>query len=251
MKCNEIRNLVLAYLDSELDAKTSQEIQLHLQSCAECAQLFEREEKFNERLCRVLRAGRPTSELWEQVESRLRPKRKAVALGSVTAFVAGLVIYLMVSRSGMPSLDLAQAVEQDHREFLAGKFGPEFTGALPDNVARRLDARLDPGAFAQLPSATGFQAKGSRLCFLRGVPAAWTVGRYANTVVSLIVIKESELDHFPQAKQRLLSGDRVVCARLGGDQFAARLVGDHVVCAVASVSKQTLKDLVNSVPGPG
>ena len=40
MKCNEVRNLVLGYLDSELDARTSQEIQLHLQSCPECAQIF-------------------------------------------------------------------------------------------------------------------------------------------------------------------------------------------------------------------
>ncbi len=64
MKCNEIRNLVLAYLDSELDARTSQEIQLHLQTCAECAQLFEHEEKFNERLFGVLRAGQITPALW-------------------------------------------------------------------------------------------------------------------------------------------------------------------------------------------
>ena len=40
MKCNEIRNLVLPYLDSELDAKTSQEIQIHLQTCAECAEVY-------------------------------------------------------------------------------------------------------------------------------------------------------------------------------------------------------------------
>lgn len=76
MKCNDIRNLVLAYLDSELDAKTSQEIQLHLQSCAECAELFAREEKFNERLFGVLRVGQPISALWEQIESRLQPKRR-------------------------------------------------------------------------------------------------------------------------------------------------------------------------------
>src|SRR5439155_5571759 len=98
MKCNEIRNLVLAYLDSELDAKTSQEIQLHLQTCAECAELFAREEKFNERLFGALRAGQPAPALWEQIESRLRPQRrsawlvprwKAVALGSLAASVTG------------------------------------------------------------------------------------------------------------------------------------------------------------------
>ncbi len=71
MKCNEARNLVVPYLDSELDAKASQEIQLHLQSCAECAEVFAREERFNERLFRVLRAGQATPALWEKGELSL------------------------------------------------------------------------------------------------------------------------------------------------------------------------------------
>jgi len=58
---------------------------------------------------------------------------------------------------------------------------------------------LDPAAFTQLPSAAGFQARGSRLCFLRGVPAAWTLGQYANSLVSIIVLKQSELEHFPES----------------------------------------------------
>jgi hypothetical protein len=89
------------------------------------------------------------------------------------------------------------------------------------------------------------------LCFLRGVPAAWTLGHYANRIVSIIVLKQSELDHFPQIRQRLESGDPVVCSQIGRYQFAARLVGDHVVCAMADASKQMLEDLVKSVPGPG
>ena len=64
MKCNESRNLVVPYLDSELDAKASQEIQLHLQSCAECAEVFAREERFNARLFRVLRAGHYWVPMW-------------------------------------------------------------------------------------------------------------------------------------------------------------------------------------------
>jgi len=283
MKCNEIRNLALAYLDSELDAKTSQEIQLHLQTCAECALIFEKEEKFNNRLFGVLRAGRHTPVMWDRIESLLQPggrsrrpeeadggvrftrppphvggyrvfqRWKMIALGGLAALlVAGLVAASMGRfHIGAPALDLAQAVEEDHREFLAGKFGPEFTGALPASVAHRLDERLDAGAFSQLPAMPEFEARGSRLCFLRGVPAAWTLGQYANAVVSFVVLKQSQLDHFPQIRQRLESGDPVVCVRMRGYQFAARLVGDHVVCAVGRVPKQILEDLVKSVPGPG
>ena len=78
-----------------------------------------------------------------------------------------------------------------------------------------------------------------------------TLGQYANNLVSIIVLKQSELDHFPQLRRRLQSGDSVVCSRTGRYQFAARLVGDHMVCAVADGPKQMPEDLIKSVRGPG
>jgi len=261
MKCNEIRNLVLAYLDSELDAKTSQEIQLHLQSCAECAELFAREGRFNERLFGALRAGQSTAALWEQIESRLRPQGrspwvfprwKAVALGSLVASVAvGLVAGFIILRFGASSFDLAKAVEKDHREFLEGKMIPEFSGALPEEVAKKLGDRLDAAAFNTAPTTGGFRSEGVRLCHLDGVPVAWTLGHCKDVPVSLIVFKKSELDHFPQVQQRLNTGEPIVCTRTGRFQFAVRLAGDHVVCAIAHTSKQLLEDLLKSVPGAG
>jgi len=82
------------------------------------------------------------------------------------------------------------------------------------------------------------------------VPAAWTLGYCANAPVSFVVLKQSQLDSFPQMKQRLESGDPVICARTGRYHFAARLVGDHVVCALAEVSKSVVEDLVKSVRRP-
>ena len=261
MKCNEIRNLVLAYLDSELDAKTSQEIQLHLQSCAECAQLFEREEKFNERLFGTLRVGQSTPALWEQIESRLRPQRrsawffprwKAVVLGSVAVLLAvGLAAGFIVFRLGASSLDLARAVEKDHLEFLQGKLTPEFTGSLPDGIASRLEGRLDAAAFSKVPTADDFRSEGARLCHLEGVPVAWTLGRCKDVPVSLIVFKKSELEHFPKTQERLALGEPIVCTRTGRFQFAVRYAGDHVVCAIANTTRQALEDLLKSVPGAG
>ena len=261
MKCNEIRNLVLAYLDSELDAMASQEIQLHLQTCAECAEIFAREEKFNERLSGVLRVGQFTPALWEQIESRVRPQRrsawffrrwKAVALGGLAALlVAGLAARFIILRSGAPSLDLAQVVEKDHREFLQGKMTPEFTGALPDEIASKFEGRLDAAAFTKVPTAGGFRSEGARLCHLDGVPVAWMLGRCDDVPVSLIVFKRSELDHFPEAQQRLKTGEPIVCTRTGRFQFAVRFAGEHVICAIANTSKQVLEDLLKSVPGPG
>jgi hypothetical protein len=172
----------------------------------------------------------------------------AIRLG-LTATAAAVVLILAVLLWPRPQApDLALAVAQDHQEFLNGKFAPDFTGLLPESVARRLDARLDAAAFARLPAEHRFAVKGSRLCFLRGVPAAWTLGYLANAPVSFIVLNQSQLDHFPQMKQRFQSGDSIICADTGGYHFAARLIGQHIVCAIAAVSKSTVEDLVKSVP---
>jgi len=261
MKCNEIRNLVLAYLDSELDAKTSQEIQLHLQSCNECAELFAREEKFNERLFGVLRVGQTTPALWEQIESRVRPQRpsawvfprwKAVTVGSLAASVAvGLIAGFILLRSGASSLDLAKAVEKDHSEFLDGKMRPDFSGALPDEIAGKMGDRLDAAAFNKTPTTGEFRSEGARLCHLNGVPVAWTLGHCKDVPVSLIVFKKNELNHFPEVQQRLNTGEPIICTRTGRFQFAVRYAGDHVVCAIANTSKQVLEELLKSVPDAG
>src|SRR5207237_9710275 len=65
MKCAEVRKFVRLYLDSELDVKTSFEVEQHLESCAECAGLFEAEKKFDARLDKFLRGYMPTPALWQ------------------------------------------------------------------------------------------------------------------------------------------------------------------------------------------
>jgi anti-sigma factor RsiW len=262
MKCNEIRNLALAYLDSELDAKTSQEIQLHLKTCPECAQIFEQEEEFNERLFGVLSAGRLTLALWEKIESHLRPKRysawlfpqwrKFAVAGLGILLVAGMAAGgFMVYRSRLPSLDLAEAVEKDHREVVEGKMTPQFAGALPKEIAKEMGERLDAAAFNAVPAATGFHADGARLCHLKGVPVAWLMGRCDGVPVSLVVFNKKELEHFPKTLQRLETGEPIVCTRTGRFQFAVRLADGHVICAIADTPKITLEELLKSVADPG
>src|SRR5712692_9310138 len=99
MKCAEVRKFVRLYLDSELDARNSFEVEQHLESCAECAGLFEAEKKFDDRLGRFLRGDQATRALWERVEAQIAPapfaKLKAfwpVALAASLIIVAGVVL---------------------------------------------------------------------------------------------------------------------------------------------------------------
>lgn len=68
MKCNEVQTLHGPYLDSELDARTSLEIEQHLKACANCARLFAEEQRLEARMKAGLGRGHRTAALWEQIE---------------------------------------------------------------------------------------------------------------------------------------------------------------------------------------
>ncbi|HEY9174641.1 MAG TPA: zf-HC2 domain-containing protein [Verrucomicrobiae bacterium] len=71
MTCSEVRQLSGPYLDSELDAKTTAEIQQHLLACAECTYAFATEAKLEAQITADLNAGRRTAALWEPIEAQL------------------------------------------------------------------------------------------------------------------------------------------------------------------------------------
>ncbi len=137
MKCAEARKLVRLYLDSELDAKNSFEVEQHLESCAECAGLFEAEKKFDARLGRFLRHGQATRPLWERVEAQIAPSgsRGIKALWPV-ALAASLIIACVVFFAKSRTLDLADAVEECHSAYVHQLTTPEFTGAVPEKIAQ-------------------------------------------------------------------------------------------------------------------
>jgi anti-sigma factor RsiW len=249
MRCAEARKLVWLYLDSELDSKDSFEVEQHLESCAECAGLFEAEKKSCERVSRFLRGSHPTRALWEKIESQVSPSRgrgiKALwplALAASLIIAAG-VVFFTKSRN----LDLANAVEECHSAYAHQITTPEFSGPVPEKIAQQFGGRLDTAAFTYRPSKAAFTSSGARLCHVEGVPVALILGYRAETPVSMIVLKKSELDHFPQTKRKLESGDPIACSRSGRYQFAARVVDDHVVCVVGDTPRPALEDLLKTV----
>ena len=249
MKCAEVRKFVRLYLDSELDAKHSFEVEQHLESCAECAGLFEAEKKFDERLGRFLRHGQMTRPFWKKIEALVapRPFAKAKILWPL-ALAASLVIAagtVLVARSR--PLDLANAVEEYHSAYVHQITTPEFSGAVPTKIAQQFGGRLDTAAFNYRPSEPGFTSSGARLCHVGGVPVALILGHCAETPVSMIVFRKSELDHFPQTKRKLESGDPIACSRSGRYQFAARFIDDHVVCIVGDRPRPVLEDLLKTL----
>jgi anti-sigma factor RsiW len=249
VKCNEARKLLNPYLDSELDTKSSLEVEQHLASCTECAGLFEAESKFDARVRDALRGGERTPALWDAVESRLHPAhdvisnfRWVLAAAVAVALLAGIWFV----RAARP-LDLAIAAGECHNTYVQRITSPEFNGPVPDRIVRELGNQLDAAAFDYRPTASGFSADGARFCHVRNVPTAVILGHYENVPVSLLVFKRSELVQFPTTKARLETGEAVVCSHTGRYEFAVRIIDDHVVCVVAETNKETLESLAKSI----
>lgn len=249
MKCNEARKLLNPYLDSELDTKSSLEVEQHLAACIECAGLFEAEGKFDARIRDALRRGEPTPALWDAIESRLHPARHVssnvrwvLAAAAAVALLAG-VWFVRTTRP----LDLAIAAGECHNAYVQRITSPEFNGPLPDRIVRELGDQLDASAFAYRPTASGFSTDGARFCHVRNVPTAVVLGHYQNMPVSLLVFKRSELTQFPATKERLDSGEAVICSHTGRYECVMRIIDNHVVCLVAETDKETLETLARSI----
>jgi len=249
VKCGEVRKFIRLYFDSELDAKNSFEVEQHLESCGECAGLFEAEKKFDQRLGHFLRDDQTTRSVWEKIEAQIAPSRgRGIKALWPLALAASLIIgtgVVFVARSR--NLDLANAVEECHSAYAHQITAPEFSGAVPEKISQQFGGRLDSSAFAYRPSEPAFTSSGARLCHVEGVPVALILGRCAETPVSMIVFKKNELDRFPQTKRKLESGDPIACSRSGHYQFAARIVDDHVVCVVGDEPRPMLEDLLKTV----
>lgn len=69
MNCDQVRELIGLYLDSELEARTAQEVREHLNHCPECAQVYRTEQTFLAALEAKLKEAAPTPSLWQAEEA--------------------------------------------------------------------------------------------------------------------------------------------------------------------------------------
>jgi anti-sigma factor RsiW len=169
-----------------------------------------------------------------------------VALGGLTAAVVILGVILLQQRTGHQS-DLAVVAEERHHEYANQKVAPEFTGKVPDAVAQKLGNRLDMSAFAYSVADADFSTQGARVCDIAGVPAAWILGSYKGTPVSMIVFKENEIGAFAEVQKRFRSGESLVDCGNGHCEIVVRILNGHVVCLVADLPKSTMRNLAMSV----
>lgn len=215
MICSEVREYLFAFLDNELDAPLSIELQLHLEHCPICAREVEIERTIREQLACVLEAQCPEKQL--DMPTLKRIIRRDEALGflrrslsrrafwaacAAAVFVVGLGAYLTLQKItvGPDRHKFVDLVVSDFTHFLKEgqpiQFVSSDSQAISDWLLRKTALEV------VLPRVKGSYCRlvGARKCEIEGQAAAFVMYEMKGVPTSLVAIagRNNELEEMKQ-----------------------------------------------------
>jgi len=203
LKCPQIRNLLMAYLDSELDARDTAEVAGHLDSCDSCRKRYEHEQ----RLERLLVADLEQDEdmppaVWRSLEVSMGVRRSVlpwrwVAAAAAVLILAGGAFFLW---GGVDRTELLRQIGTAHADVVAGRVETQVKLLKPKPV----EAFLRKRGFAdvQLPKL-GMQGGhdveliGAREDRFLGLLAVNLIFRCCDQLVSVFVLPGGSVASLP------------------------------------------------------
>ena len=198
MSCDEVREWLAAYFDSELDAVRSRELEAHLKDCAECAEAVERLRRPAEAVRKYATYYRAPSGLESRVRSRLKAetasargpayssRRWAIAASVVIAVAAGYGLRDILARRSGGELIARETVSAHVRSLMANHLIDQ-PSSDQHTVKPWFNGKLDFSPPVKDLSANGFTLEGGRLDYLDGRPAAAIVYRRRQHAINLFI----------------------------------------------------------------
>ncbi len=261
MNCTEIREYLFAFLDNELDAHLSIELQHHLDHCPTCAQQAEIEREVRRQLGGVLANTQAVPAFDATVlaaalaEGRAKPgiarfawrQRRTAKFVGLAAAVAVIVILWTTTRDVSPQAgNLADLVVEDYRRFLEEGQTLQLASADADEVSAWL--RGQTGLEVSIATLTGHCCKlvGARKCTLSGRPAAFALYDMEGTPVSLVATDGAAIG-VGQMKRVENGAIEYWVDRCEGHTVVAKRAGDLVYAAVSTLPQNDLIHLIESV----
>ncbi|MCH8912716.1 MAG: zf-HC2 domain-containing protein [Planctomycetes bacterium] len=264
MNCTEIREYLFAFLDNELDAHLSIELQHHLDHCPTCAQQAEIEREVRRQLGGVLANAQAVPAFDATVlaaaltDGRAEPGTvrfagrhwRAAKFVGIAAAVAVIVILWTVTRDVGPPKpqagSLADLMVQDYRHFV--EQGETVQLASADAVEVSTWLREQTGLDVSLAAMTGQRCKliGARKCTLAGQPAAFALYDMEGTAVSLVATDAAVAD-MGTMKRADSHGDEVWVDHCKGHTVVAKRQGTLVYAAVSTLPQNDLIHFIESV----
>ena len=207
MNCRELREYLFGFLDSELDAALSIEVQRHLEQCPECAREAEIERAIRRQLSNAIHGSEAGAGAGEEAEleavlskitsyrsevfSLTKRTRRWVPLLAAAAVIAIAVIGGITWNSGRTHHASNQFVDlliSDFEHFEEKGRPLQIASSDPTAVSAWLADQT--ALLVALPELNDTEGKllGARKCKIDGKPAAFAVYNLAGTSASLVVM---------------------------------------------------------------
>jgi anti-sigma factor RsiW len=211
--CEEVRDLLSAYADGELDLVRAVEIERHLTECPACAADLERTPALSRALADPSLYYQPPPELAARVRASVRRAAgpgKRLAWRPIVAAVAAAILLAVAAWAavrGSPSRpveeQLAREVVASHvRSLLLDTHRVDVESSDQHQVKPWFTGKVDVAPEVKDLSAEGFPLIGGRLDYLDDRPAAALVYQRQKHVINVFVWRTAGKNREPEALER-------------------------------------------------
>lgn len=255
MRCSEVREYLFAFLDNELDAPPSIEIQLHIEQCPVCAREVEIERAIKERLVQATRpqsleiplSAHKLKRMIEKDQASGMPHRILLRRGILAACAAIVLAVILAAHFVMQDAGITQEVHtrlvrlivSDFIHFQEEGSRIHFSSSNAEAVSAWLLRQTDLEVAA--PSAKGPHCKliGARKCTIEDQPAAFVVYEMKGVPASLVAVagRNSELEQMRQVEH---NGRVHFVDSLGGFSVVAYRKDNLVYAMVSKLNEQEI-----------
>lgn len=201
MKCEEVRELLQAYIDSELDAANNLAVEQHLRQCPRCARMYGNDQVLHTTIKESSLSFQAPASLRARVRAALpatTPARRSTPRVSWPWLSAAALLLLLLGGFGFwaiaqlrsnPAEDsqMAQAVVDSHERSLADDHLVDILSDNPNTLKSWFESRLGFSPPVINLTLQGYSLVGGRLDFLDNRAVAAIVYKRDNHVINLFV----------------------------------------------------------------
>jgi len=208
MECEELRGLLHRYVDGELPAARRREAEAHMERCAECRQLVQQEQGWQQAIRRAgtyytapdlvrqriagltRRAARPAA------APRWQGWAMAASLVLAVALSSGVTAYVVAPQ---PGESVAEEVTASHVRSLMAEHLTDVASSDQHTVKPWFHGKLDFAPPVEDLAGDGYPLIGGRLDYLDHRSVAALVYRHAQHPINLFIFPASGADSAPEA----------------------------------------------------
>ncbi len=275
MRCGDVHEYLFAFLDNELDAPLSIEVQRHLDRCPHCAREVEIERAVHKEMVRAFDGGyvEPpfdaavvtacVTENPETAQSDIalqapvhtparassptvvsRRRRWWPPIGLAASLGIAAILYQPWAPSPAPRYDrFAMLVAADFEHFLEEGQPLQVVSGSATEVAEWLSEQTGVSAVLPVLGEQEGRLIGGRRCKIGGAPAAFAIYEIGGTSASLVVM-DAEGVTFEGMEQFTEQGRRFWGERCDAHTIVACRRGDQVYAAASDLPRELLLRLV-------